>query len=237
MNGDIKNQAKLRGISRICHFTPSRNLVHIATGSTGVLATKNLKSDERNAFTPTDLIRLDNHEGHISCSIEYPNAWYFDKAQAKDPLFRDWVILLIDPKYLWTKDTLFCPRNAASARGAGIAGGAEAFKALFAESVRGAYGKVRSRSATHLSACPTDEQAEVLISDNVSLNDILGVVVVSEKQAKNELSRLRHLGVPPNRFRLIVAPILFDNRRLSMYIRSGKRPNETVWTSGAENEH
>ena len=234
MNSLIKDEAKLRGITRICHFTPSRNLVHIASGSSGVLATKKLRRDERTVFTQTDLLRLDKHDGYISCSIEYPNAWYFDKAQAKDVLFKDWVVLLIDPKYLWTEGTLFCPRNAASNFGAGIGKGAEAFKALFADSVRGAYAKVRSRSATRLPSCPTDEQAEVLIPDEVLLADILGVLVASETQAKNELSRFKHLDIASNRLRLIVAPILFDKNNLSRYIQSGKRPHETVWQSGAQ---
>ena len=33
--------------------------------------------------------------------MEYPNAWYFDRARAKAALFKDWVIIFIDPKYLW----------------------------------------------------------------------------------------------------------------------------------------
>ncbi len=229
-------EANRRGVTRICHFTPSRNLVHIASGFTGVLATKKLQNDERTVFTPTDLLRLDKHEGYISCSIEYPNAWYFDKAQAKDILFKDWVVLLINPKYLWRDGTLFCPRNAASDYGAGIGKGPDAFNALYADSVQGAYGKVRSRSTNHLPSCPTDQQAEVLIPDQILLDDISGVVVSSDIQAKNEVSRFKYLSVAPNRFRLIVAPILFDKYTLSRYIQSGKRPSEAVWTSGAKNE-
>jgi hypothetical protein len=97
---EIKMEAKKRGITRLCHFTPARKLSHIACGETGVLSTKRLREDERAVFDPTDLARLDRHETHICCSIEYPNAWYMDKARAKELLFRDWVILLINSSYL-----------------------------------------------------------------------------------------------------------------------------------------
>jgi hypothetical protein len=107
VNEKIKIEVQRRGIARLCHFTPSRNLGHILSGTVGVLATERLEKDERHIFTPTDLERLDRHKGHISCSIEYPNAWYFDKARARDILFRDWVILFIHPKYLWMDETRF----------------------------------------------------------------------------------------------------------------------------------
>lgn len=232
MNIPIKEEVKRRGITRLCHFTPSRNLIHIASGVTGILATRKLEEEERKLYTPTDLLRLDGHQGYISCSVEYPNAWYFDKARGKDVLFRDWVVLLIKPKYLWADGTKFCARNAAGACGAEIAEGEAAFDAMFAASVRGAGGRTFTRSSSHLPCCPTDEQAEVMIADQVPLDDVLAVVVSSETQAKNELARFRAVGVAADRFRLIVAPIFFDKWALSNCIRSGTRPTESSWTPG-----
>jgi hypothetical protein len=81
MNAAIKKKVRQRGVTRLCHFTPSRNLIHIASGVTGILATKKLEAEERKLYTPTDLLRFDGHAGFISCSLEYPNAWYFDKAR------------------------------------------------------------------------------------------------------------------------------------------------------------
>ena len=75
MIASIKREVIRRGITCLCHFTPSLNLIHIVSGTMGVLASKKLKEDERSIFTMTDLMRLDGHEGYISCSIEYPNAW------------------------------------------------------------------------------------------------------------------------------------------------------------------
>lgn len=223
----IKQEVESRGITRLCHFTPSRNLVHILTGTTGILATKKLQTDERSVFTPTDLQRLDRHENYICCSIEYPNAWYFDQAKSKDELFKDWVILFINPKYLWLPGTRFCPRNAASRSGNLVAEGKEAFLSMFNQSVP-ASNRTITRSNTHLACCPTDNQAEVLIPDTISIGDILSVAVQTHTQAKNEAVRLSLLGVPEDRFNFVIAPTLFEKYKLSQCISSGKRPQETL---------
>jgi hypothetical protein len=228
----IKQEVERRRITRLCHFTPSRNLVHILTGTTGILATKNLQKDERSVFTSTDLDRFDRHEAYICCSIEYPNAWYFDKAKSKDELFKDWVILFINPKYLWLPGTRFCPRNAASGYGRSVAEGKEAFLSMFAQSVPGAYNRTFTRSDTHLACCPTDNQAEVLIPDQIGTADILAIAVQNETQAKNEAVRLSLLDVPRDKFNFVIAPNLFDKNSLSNSIRSGKRPIETPWILG-----
>jgi hypothetical protein len=225
----IKLEAERRGITRLCHFTPSRNLVHILTGETGILATQNLTENERSVFTQTDLQRLDGHGGYICCSIEYPNVWYFDNAKSKDNLFKDWVVLFIDPKYLWLLGTRFCPRNAASNSGRNVAEGEGAFLGMFTNAVTGAYGKTRERSPNHLTCCPTDDQAEVLIPDQIAISDILSIAVPTESQAKNEAARLSIMGVPEDRFKFVIAPEIFEKYTLSNLIRSGKRPPETPW--------
>ena len=86
----IKTEAERRGITRLCHFTPSRNLAHIASDPKGILASRHLLDDEKIVFNPTDRERLDGHKGHVCCSIQYPNAWYFRTARGKEVLFRDW---------------------------------------------------------------------------------------------------------------------------------------------------
>ena len=230
MIASIRHEATRRGITRLCHFTPSRNLVHIASGTEGILATKRLRESERRVFTPTDLARLDGHGGHISCSIEYPNAWYFDKARSKDILFKDWVVLFINPRYLWLPGARFCPRNAAANCGGSVLEGEKGFLALFANSVTGAGSRTFNRLTTHLPCCPTDDQAEVLIPDQIAKSDILAIAVKTETQAKNEASRFRLIGLPIGSFRLIIAPELFEKRSLSQLIRSGNRPQETPWT-------
>lgn len=232
MNVEIQREATQRGITRLCHFSPSRNLIHIAVGKVGILSTKNLTQSERGVFTPTDLQRLDSYTGHICCSIQYPNAWYLDKARAQDALFPDWVVLLLGPRFLWLPGTRFCPRNAASGFGRGIKEGTLAFREMFADSVLGARGRTYRRSVKHLDNVPTDEQAEVLVPDRVPQEDILGVAVQSAAQARNEAVRFRLAGIPSNTLKIVVAPTLFDKQALSNCIRNGTLPDEKAWNPG-----
>lgn len=225
----IRQMVDSRRISRLCHFTPSRNFGQIVAGKSGVLATRTLGTDERKVYAPTDLQRLDGYTGHVCCSIEYPNVWYFDRARAGEVLFTDWVVLLIDPKYLFDPRTLFSPRNASAEHGATVGSGYNAFCGLFADAVQGAYGRTYSRSYQHLPCCPTDDQAEVLVPDVIELRDVLGVAVRSEGQAANERVRLELLGIPKGEIsslEFVLAPEFWDKNRLSSLIRSGCRPGE-----------
>lgn len=225
---DIAQLIAERGITRLCHFTPSRNLQHIAAGKVGVLSTAYLSEPERGTFNPTDLARLDGRTTHICCSIEYPNAWYFDKARGNEKLFPDWVVLLIKPDYLLAETTLFCPRNAAANGGRNILQGPGGFDAMYADRIKGAYNKTYVRSATHLSPCPTDQQAEVLIFDRINMADIVGVAVQTEDQAKTEKVRLKINNIDAEGFKFVVAPDLFNKFALSNLITSGNRAAE-IW--------
>lgn len=230
MIAGIRAGADERGITRLCHFTPSRNLSHIAADRTGILSAVRLEADERRVFNPTDRERLDGFPDHISCSIQYPNTWYFKDARRRDQLFRDWVVLLIRPHYLWARGTKFCPRNAAAGGGEAVAEGLAAFESMYAPRVRGARGATYWRSPTHPSGLPTDEQAEVLIPDQVEHDDLLGVMVADEAQGRLEAARLAQLGVeaPP----IHIVPDFFDPYALSTKLRSGGIPEETLLRRG-----
>lgn len=225
----IRKAVQKRGITRLCHFTPSRNFGQIVAGKAGVLATRNLEADERTAYAPTDLQRLDGYKQHVCCSIEYPNGWYFDRARSGEVLFRDWVVLMVDSEYLFDSRTLFSPRNASAGYGAGIAGGYEGFVRLFADGVEGAYGRTYTRSAQHLSCSPTDDQAEILVPDVIELEDVLAIGVRSEDQARNERVRLELIGIPKSEIgslKFVVVPDFWEKQQLSSLIRSGRRPVE-----------
>lgn len=231
MIAEIKREALRRGITRICHFTPTRNLLHIASGRQGILATKHLASDERAIFNPTDLLRLDNYPDHISCSIEYPNVWYFAKKRSEEIIFPDWVILLIKPDYLWLEGTKFSPVNAARGSGRYIGEGFKAFQALFADHPPGSRQK---RGAAHLPCCPTDDQAEVLVPDKIKIEDVLAIAVKDESQAKNERARLKYSDVDPDTFNFIIAPDFYNKRSLSLMIRRGVRPIEKPFSGNID---
>ena len=224
----IKTAVKRRGITRLCHFTPSRNLAHIATDSKGILASKYLEQEEKAIFNPTDIERFDGFPDHVCCSIQYPNAWYFKKARSKEPLFSDWVVILIKAHYLWKAGTKFCPRNAAAEYGRLVNEGAEGFAELFTDTNKGA--RTFIRGPDHPAFLPTDEQAEVLIPDLIKQQDIIGLAVKDDSQAKREVARLKFLGwdYPP----IIIVPEFYNPSELSHCLRKGKIPTERKHQQG-----
>jgi ssDNA thymidine ADP-ribosyltransferase, DarT len=231
MNAAVKTAAAEQEITRLCHITPFRNLVHMAGGD-GLLSTAQLSKGERKVFNQQDLTRLDARPDHISCSIEYPNAWYLRHRRrdgtAEARLFPDWVCVCIDPHHLWDDATLLCPRNAAAGGGYLIGSGVEVFKKLYSASTTGAYGKVFTRDGLPAS-CPTDEQAEVLVHRHIPLEDVQRVIVADEAQAKRTFFGLQQLGLNDDLFTYAIAPELFMPQPLSAMLRSGKRPVEAAW--------
>lgn len=231
MNDDVRQEAIRCHVSRLCHLTPFRNLVHIATGG-GLLSATQLSTTERQVFNQQDLLRLDQHPDHISCSIEFPNAWYLRQrrrsARGAERLFPDWVCLCIEPHHLWRDDTLFCPRNAASGSGRFIGVGVDAFMSLYADRVEGAGGQTFIRGRRE-SACPTDEQAEILIYRRIPLDDLQQIVVADESQAKRVFVGLEQLGVPADRLHYSICPEFFDPTSLASLLRRGLRPTELRW--------
>ena len=233
MNADVKRVALQRETTRICHLTPSRNFVHIATGGDGLLSTQTLQASERREFHQQDLQRIDGYPDYICCSIEYPNAWYLRKRQGsvagEDRLFSDWVVLTIKPDYLWNDETLFCPRNAAAQGGRLVQAGVETFEGLFAPKVRGAYDRDYVRTDERPRACPTDEQAEVLVRRRIALDDVLTIVTYDEAQARREYVRLTQLNVPSERIKLTICPQFFEPYPLKRLLERGERPVEREW--------
>ena len=79
----IKQECLRRGITRLCHFTQSRNLAHILGDCEAILSSKQLQSQDL-PYNPTDPNRWDGCEDMICCSLEFPNVYYFDTSRAKD---------------------------------------------------------------------------------------------------------------------------------------------------------
>ena len=218
----IRTSAVQRGITRLCHFTPSRNLGHIAHDPRGILASRHLDNDERAVFNPTDRERLDGHPDHVCCSIQYPNAWYFRRARDKEQLFQDWVVLLINAHYLWDVGAKFCPRNAAAEHGGLVREGVAAFEALFAKTVDGS--NTYSRGSCHPAFLPTDQQAEVLVPDRIQRRDVIGIAVRNTSQAKREVARLKILdGTSPS---ILIVPEFYDPNVLNNLLQTGEVPVE-----------
>lgn len=224
----VKAEAERLGVTRLCHFTPFRNLVHIATGD-GLLSSQALTSAEKAAFTAQDVARWDGHPDHICCSVEYPNAWYYRQKAGNDQLFKSWVVLTLDPRHLWQDETRFCHRNASAAHGAYIRDGIDGFVGLYASPVEGAGGMEYSRSSSHLRACPTDNQAEVLVRRFIPLADVQTLAVATSDQAAQVYVGLELIGAEPDRFTFTVVPEFFDAYALKNAISGGTRPPGLVW--------
>lgn len=219
----IQDKVKERGITRLCHVTRSMTFPFIVEMGE-IVATSRLDADELAIYYPNDHMRLDGHKTHVSCSIQYPNAWYLRAVQAREPLFKDWIVLLIEPEPLWWEDTLFSPVNAATDSGQYITGGADGFDTMFENFTP--TGRI-GRGLTHLYSCPTDNQAEVLVPDGVPFELVRCVVVPDEGQAKQERWRLREFGLSVQELGVAICPEFFDPRVLTGRIASGIETDPT----------
>jgi ssDNA thymidine ADP-ribosyltransferase, DarT len=227
----IRAEAERREISRLAHFTPTRNLVHIATSEDGLKSTKMMSEEERKHFNQQDLRRLDRHPDHISCTIEFPNAYYYRNkrrdARGEERLFPDWVCLLLSPTHLWAETTRFCPHNAAGWGGTQVSEGLECFMSMFAEEIKAPQDTWRRQS--HPACCTTDVQAEVLVHRQVPREDILGIVVESPEQAADTYVKLEQLEAPVDALPISVCPEFFVPPRLARELREGRLPAEAAW--------
>lgn len=223
----IEQECCNRGITRLCHFTQSRNLAYILDDTGNLFSTKRLKDFDW-LYNPSDHDRHDDRSDLISCSIEYPNTYYFAKAMERDHLFKDWVVLLIKPSYLWQPETCFCPFNAAKFKGEHIKEGIEGFQLLYSKNPLGTKippGTNRERTPKHLNVAPTDAQAEVLVKDPIPLESIMGVAVRSVEQAQREICRFKLQGIKMDK-PIYNAPDFFHRDKLSKLIQQGTPPKK-----------
>lgn len=171
----IMDEVARRRITRLCHFTHLSSFRQIvddkAALSTQVLARR------RPTAAVNDRQRLDGHLDYISCSLTFPNLWVLDAYRERGHRTDEWVVLLLKKMLLWQPSTKFSPVNAATAFGAHVADGLEGLVSMFQPrppSVHPIY-----RGAQHLKSCPTDNQAEVLVSKAILADEVFGVVCMT----------------------------------------------------------
>lgn len=206
-----------RGVTRLCHFTLLKSLTHIISSENGILASNSIRQDTK---TVTDSIRYDGELDHVCNSVEYPNSWFLKRAidNNDDKIFEDWVVLYIDLQILNIKKAKFCPCNAAKRKGQYIVENMEEVDSIFNTNIFN-----RNRTPNMLSACPTDDQAEILIKDNIPREYIIGIAVGNEDVAKRVYSMLKINNLI--QLPIYIAPdVLTPN--WSSIIRNGRRPNE-----------
>lgn len=183
---EFKKEITDRGIEHLIHFTPTINLLSIF--EQGKLLSRAMLErfdiDQTDIFDYiefTDNIRFDD-KNFINLSIQHPNSFLFNRfrEKTKSDVHINWCVLKINIKYIYQIDTLFSVTNAANShnkRNIGVTGDINKFQMMFANSLQivTSYNtKTRSRNGLK-PKYPTDEQAEVLVRNEISTSDILQV--------------------------------------------------------------
>lgn len=183
---EFQKEIANRGIKHLIHFTPTINLLSIF--EQGKLLSRALLErfdiDQTDIFDYvefTDDIRFDD-KSYINLSIQHPNSFLFNRFRQKtaDESHVYWCVLKIDKKYIYHDDTLFSVTNAANShnkRNVGVTGDINKFRMMFANSLP-IVTSYSSRTITRnglKDKYPTDEQAEVLVKNEIPVSDILQV--------------------------------------------------------------
>lgn len=218
---ELRKEVNRRRIEYLIHFTPTINLLSIF--EQGKLLSRALLEqfdiDQTDIFDYiefTDDIRFDD-KSFINLSIQHPNSFLFNRFQQKtsNETHINWCVLKIDKKYIYYHNTMFSVTNAANShnkRNIGIAGGVNKFRQMFAETmqiVTSYNSRTISRNGLK-SKYPTDEQAEVLVKNEISISDILQVCFKDEKDLAAGKAALSDY----NTSNFVVDATLFTNARI-----------------------
>ena len=218
---EFQKEISDRDIDFLIHFTPTINLLSIF--EQGELLSRALLEkfdiDQTDIFDYiefTDDIRFDD-KSFINLSIQHPNSFLFNRfrEKTKNDSHINWCVLKIDKKNIYQIDTLFSITNAANShnkRNIGLTGDINKFRLMFANSLQVVTSSnSRTLSRNNLKAkYPTDEQAEVLVKNKISITDILQVCFKNEK----DLAAGKAALIDYNTSNFVVDPILFTNSRI-----------------------
>lgn len=218
---EFENEITKRGIEYLIHFTPTINLLSIF--EQGKILSRALleqfdvfQTDIFDYVEFTDDDRFDD-ENYINLSIQHPNSFLFSRFQQKksEHIHITWCVLKINPKYIYEKNTLFSVTNAANShnkRNVGVTGDFEKFKKLFDNSIN-VVTSYNSRVITRnniIDKYPTDEQAEVLVKNEIPLSEIIQVCFKNS----NDLASAKAALSDYNTNNFVVDANLFTNSRV-----------------------
>ncbi len=188
---EFRKEIQDRGIDYLIHFTPTINLLSIFE-QRRLLSRALLEEfdiDQTDIFDYvefTDDIRFDD-KGYINLSIQHPNSFLFKRfrERTQNNIHINWCVLKIKNQYIYHKDTLFSITNAANShnkKNVGVTGDIVKFRMMFADSlqiVTSYNSRVLSRNNLK-KKYPTDEQAEVLVKNEILISDIIQVCFKDE---------------------------------------------------------
>lgn len=184
---DIRRGAAARGVKRLYHFTRAENARSILTHG---LVSRNMLLDNEVEFFATDSMRLDGFLDAISLSIHSINTAMFDAKKREHG--GEWLIFEIDASVLWTHSCRFCWANAATSemrQHRGFLGGSWAFEQMFQDRSISLIDDRSYREAHRASNQPTDEAAEVQVSDPIA-PDLIVDVTVRNQAMKDRLDAM-----------------------------------------------
>jgi hypothetical protein len=209
-----------RGIDCLIHFTPTINLLSIYEMKK-LMSRKLLEEfevDQTDIFDYvefTDNMRFDD-KSYINLSVQHPNSYLFSHFRQKTAIHShiNWCVLKIDKKFIYEKSTLFSVTNAANGhnkRNVGITDDLDKFKKLFDNTIN-VVTSYTTRPITRNNLkdkYPTDEQAEVLVKNEIPIDAIIEVCF---KDA-NDLAAGKAALSAYNTSNFIVDASLFTNSR------------------------
>ena len=166
----ILDFARRTGIRRLCHFTRLSSLRDMVNDGC-IKPSAALRADQ-----VIDRERYDQLRGHVCCSIMFPNVFLLNQ-HATD--INDWCVLLLSPLLLGEPGVLFCPVNAATKSGDFVESGLAGLESLYGDEIRLGSRHWR-RGPSQPKSVPTDNQAEVLIRGEISLDAVYEIVVASD---------------------------------------------------------
>lgn len=217
---EFEQEIEKRRIDYLIHFTPTINLLSIF--ELGKLMSRKLLEefdvDQTDIFDYvefTDEVRFDD-KSYINLSIQHPNTFLFNRFRVKtaEHIHVNWCVITIDKKFIYEKNTLFSITNAANShnkRNVGVTGDLDKFKRLFDNSIN-IVTSYNSRTITRNNLkdkYPTDEQAEVLVKNEIPIEAIINVCF---KDA-NDLATVKAALSDFNTSNFIVDASLFTNSR------------------------
>ncbi len=171
---EVKSSAEAAGIQRLCHFTRVEFLPSIFRDRQILPTSDLLRRDP--GCSRNDVRRRDEHLECVSCTVQYPNLWVLEQFRGRYPDCRGWVILILRPDRLWGEGTLYSPVNAATNNGEHVRDGIAGFNAMFMRYSPSHRDHPPYRGSTHLSSCPTDNQAEVLVPGAIPIAEVIEIL-------------------------------------------------------------
>jgi hypothetical protein len=215
------NEIEERGITHLIHFTPTINLMgifeHGKILSRAMLERFDIETSDIFDYVEfTDTMRYDD-KNYINLSIQHPNHFLFSRFQQKtcESSHISWCILKIDVNYICNNDTLFSVTNAANShnkRVIGITGEFAKFRLMFTDNLQViTFNNQRTLKRGALSRkYTTDEQAEVLVKNEIPLADVQQICFKSEAECAAAKAALSLYDTR----KFMVDPTLFSNNRI-----------------------